>query len=134
MSYYTQSLKIKEEIGDKHGVTYSHNDIGHNYNAQNMHNRAIIECQKALTLSKEIGSIDQQKYACTCLYEAYKSLGNGTKALEYHEQLTVLNDSIFNDKNTKKSDFQSYKTVASCFTFKKRKVCKTRSPVGDLPR
>jgi len=102
MGYYTQSLTIKEEIGDKHGVTYSHNDIGHNYNAQNMHNRAIIECQKALTLSKEIGSIDQQKYACTCLYEAYKSLGNGTKALEYHEQLTVLNDSLFNEENTKK--------------------------------
>ncbi len=101
MDYYERSLKIKEEIEDKYGITYSLNDIGYNYNAQGIYNRAIIECQKALTLSKETGAIDQQKYACTCLYEAYKELGESNKALAYHEQILVLNDSLKSEETSK---------------------------------
>ena len=102
LDYLLRGLKIQEEIGDKHGIAESLANIGHNYNAQNKYNQAIIECNKGLTLSKEMESINQQESACACLYEAYKGLGNPTKALEYHEQLAVLNDSLISRENAKK--------------------------------
>lgn len=102
LDYLLRGLKIQEEIGDKHGIAVSLANIGHNYNAQYKYNQAIVECNKGLTLSKEMESINQQESACACLYEAYKGLGNPTKALEYHEQLAVLNDSLINRENAKK--------------------------------
>ena len=102
LDYLLRGLKIQEEIGDKHGIAVSLANIGHNYNAQYKYNQAIVECNKGLTLSKEMESINQQESACACLYEAYKGLGNPTKALEYHEQLAVLNDSLISRENAKK--------------------------------
>jgi class 3 adenylate cyclase len=102
LDYLLRGLKIQEEIGDKHGIAVSLANIGHNYNAQYKYNQAIVECNKGLTLSKEMESINQQESACACLYEAYKGLGNPTKALEYHEQLAILNDSLINRENAKK--------------------------------
>ncbi|MDN3643053.1 adenylate/guanylate cyclase domain-containing protein [Lutimonas halocynthiae] len=102
LDYFLRGLKIQEEIGDKNGITVSRINIGHNYNAQYKYNQAIVECNKGLTLSKKIESIDLQELSCTCLYEAHKGLGDATKALEYHEQLAVLNDSLISRENAKK--------------------------------
>ncbi|MEH6535650.1 MAG: adenylate/guanylate cyclase domain-containing protein [Psychroserpens sp.] len=109
LDYYTKGLKIREEIGYKHGIAFSHKNIGYNYNAQDMHKSAIIECQKALTLSKEIGAIDLQREACECLYDAYKALGNDNKALAYHEQMLVLNDSLQSEETSKKLQQMEFK-------------------------
>lgn len=102
LEYYKRSLKTHEEIDDKTGMALSLGNIGNMFNEQGLFNDAITQCQRALNLSVEIGDIDQEKETCSCLYGAYKGLGNNTKALEYHEQLTVLNNSIFNEANTKK--------------------------------
>ncbi|MFT6127153.1 MAG: class 3 adenylate cyclase/tetratricopeptide (TPR) repeat protein [Flavobacteriaceae bacterium] len=102
LDYFQRSLKIREEIGDEIGIAGSLNNIGELYNVQGVYNKAITPCQRSLNLSKELSSIEIQKSACDCLYGAYKGLGEGNKALEYHEQFTVLNDSIFNEANTKK--------------------------------
>jgi pentatricopeptide repeat protein len=102
MDYYTQSLKIEEELGDKDGVAEALNNIGNIYNKQGNFKAAIGECLKSFKISKEIGAALNQKLACNCLYDSYKSLGNFNKALDYHEQMIVLKDTLFNKENTKK--------------------------------
>ncbi|MBV1923155.1 MAG: tetratricopeptide repeat protein [Flavobacteriaceae bacterium] len=102
LDYYERSLKIQEEIEDENGMALSLGNIGELYKTKGAFKDAIAMCQRSFNLSKEIGDIDQQKDACSCLYETYKIMGKDYKALEFHEQLTVLNDSLFNEANTKK--------------------------------
>ncbi|MEX0966623.1 MAG: adenylate/guanylate cyclase domain-containing protein [Bacteroidia bacterium] len=94
LEYLQKSLMNYEEIGDKNGIVNSLNGIGSLYGIQGDNQKAITECQKAWQLAKEIGSFEIQKDAAKCLYDAYKGLGNGNKALEYHEQMLALNDSL----------------------------------------
>jgi pentatricopeptide repeat protein len=102
MDYYTQSLKIKEETGDKNGIANALANIGSFYKEQGNFKAAIGECLKSFKISKEIGAALNQKLACNCLYDSYKSLGNFNKALDYHEQMMVLKDTLFKKENTKK--------------------------------
>ena len=55
---------------------------------------AIKECSHLLQLTEEIDALTFQVSACKCLYESYRKLGDGNKALEFHEKLLVLNDSL----------------------------------------
>lgn len=99
--YFTDALKIQEEIGDKMAMAASLNVFGGFYNKQKDYKNAIEWCNKGLTLSKEIGVIASQNAACQCLYDAYKGLGNGNKALEYHEEMLALADSLQKKETTK---------------------------------
>jgi class 3 adenylate cyclase len=71
------------------------------YNVQGRFQNAIINCEKGLSITKELGMIAEQKEACACMYDAYKALGNGNKALAYHEMMLTLGDSL-NIKETEK--------------------------------
>jgi len=102
LEFYQQSLQINEEIGDKHGIVYSHNVIGLLYQTQGLSNLAISACQKGYILAQEIKSIDRQKSSCACLYEAYKSSGNTSVALEYHELMLAFDDSLNTQETSKK--------------------------------
>jgi len=102
LDYYQRSLKIMEEIRDKHGLAVALNNIGKIYNAQSKYHDAIIQCQMSFDITEEIGAIESQKDACSCLYEAYKELGNGNEALEYLEKMQVLDDSLNAEETSKK--------------------------------
>lgn len=102
LEYYQRSLKIYEEIGDKRGSTYALSGIGFTYKEQGDYPKALEYCKKSLGISEEIGALRRQQEACQCLYDTYKAMGNGNEALFYHEQLSVLKDSLFNEENTKK--------------------------------
>ena len=109
MDYYLKSLKIREEIGYKQGIALLHVNIGSIYLEQGLFNKAITQCHKSLNLSEELGAIDLQKQACECLYKAYKKLGKGIKALKYHEQMLVLNDSLQSEETSKKLQEMEFK-------------------------
>jgi pentatricopeptide repeat protein len=102
IDYLTQSLKIHEELGGKTGIAEALGNIGNIYKEQGNFKAAIGECLKSFKISNEIGSPLIQKLACNCLYDSYKSLGNFNKALDYHEQMMVLKDTLFKKENTKK--------------------------------
>ncbi len=102
LDYCQRSLKMAEEIGDKKGMATTLNNIGKLYQKQEDHQKAINQCSKGLLLAQEIEAISLQREACKCLYDAYKSTGNGNKALEYHEQMLVLDDSLHAEETTKK--------------------------------
>jgi class 3 adenylate cyclase len=55
---------------------------------------AIKWCEEALALAAVANDLKMQIEACRCLYEAHKLLNNGVKALDYHERLLILSDSL----------------------------------------
>jgi len=101
LDYYQRSLKIYEEIGDKKGIANSLNNIGSLYQKQGNHQKSINQCSKGRLLAMEIGAVLLQRSACKCLYDAYKSTGNGNRALEYHEQMLALDDSLNAEETAK---------------------------------
>jgi len=94
LDFYQRSLKINEEISDKRGIAITLNNIGEISNRQGDYAQAIIWCEKSLKISEEIDILEAQRNACLYLYDAYKALHNDNKALEYHERITILNDSL----------------------------------------
>lgn len=102
LDYYKRSLKIQEDIGDKRGIARTLFTTGSIYAEQGKYNAAIASCQKSLTLGIELGSLSRQKNACSCLYEANKGLALGNKALQYHERMVVLDDSLNVQETAKK--------------------------------
>ena len=102
LGYYLGSLKINEEIMDKRGTAITLNNIGKISNKQGDHIEAINWCEIALETSQEINVLEEQKNACQCLYDAHKALGNNKKALEYHERIVMLGDSLQAKETSKK--------------------------------
>jgi class 3 adenylate cyclase/Tfp pilus assembly protein PilF len=102
LDYYNQSLQIKERIGDQIGMAQSLNQIGIVYQNQGNYSDALDYCQRSFELALTVGALELQKSGCICLYDAYKALGNGNKALEYHELLNVIEDSLQAEETAKK--------------------------------
>ncbi len=102
MEYYRKSLSIYEEISDKRGLAGILTNIGRIYNKQNNNKQAIIWCSRGLQTSEEINILEEQKNACQCLYDAQKASGNVNKALEYHERITILDDSLQAEETSRK--------------------------------
>jgi class 3 adenylate cyclase len=111
LEHYQRSLKIREEIGDKSGIAMAVTNIGGLYQKQGDHQQAIKHCGKGLLLAQEIGTLVYEKEACNCLYDAHKSLGNGNKALEYHEQMLALDDSLNAKETAKKLQQMEFQKV-----------------------
>ncbi|MBK9147828.1 MAG: tetratricopeptide repeat protein [Flavobacteriales bacterium] len=102
LAYYEKALPIFEELADKEGIAASLNNMGSIYLKQGTKSLALKYCLEGLALAREIDVLAQQQSGCQCLYDAYKAIGDDAKALEYHEQMVVLKDSLFNEENTKK--------------------------------
>jgi len=100
--FFQRCLKISERISFKQGIALSLNNIGNIYNNKDQYTQAIIWCEKGFAIAKEIHILAEQKNACLCLYDAYKSMGNGDKALEYYEYISMLEDSLQAKETSKK--------------------------------
>ena len=109
MDYHQRSLTLLKEIGDKKGIAGSLISIGSVYHQRKAYLKGIAECNKGYLFALEIGALEEQKEACECLYDGYKALGNGNKALEYHEKMLVLNDSLKSEETAKSSSKWSFK-------------------------
>ena len=102
LEYYLKILKIYEDVGGKYEIAQTLSHIGKIYNKQGKYDFAIENCKKSIDLLETIGSISELKKSCECLYNAYKAKGNGNRALIYHEQMLVFNDSLQTEETAKK--------------------------------
>jgi signal transduction histidine kinase/Tfp pilus assembly protein PilF len=100
--YFNRSLKIKEEIKDQMGTAYTLINIGKTYRKLDQHKEAIQPLLRALDIASEINIKNEIRNASKELAETYEALGNHPKALLYHKKYKEINDSIFNEKNSKK--------------------------------
>ncbi|HBF87783.1 MAG TPA: hypothetical protein DDX39_03995 [Bacteroidales bacterium] len=113
ITYFLKSLKIKEELGDKYGIAVVWGNIAglhvtiadsvsYTKNDKNAHyNEAINYGLKAFYVAKEINSISLQNEIAVFLKNAYKSLGNSSKSLEYAEIFIATQDSLFSERKNK---------------------------------
>jgi tetratricopeptide (TPR) repeat protein len=92
--YLQKGIELHQEIGDKNGVANAWYILGDISNLQNQNRTAVKWCDKSLALSREIGALPIERRACHCLYQAYKTLGEPGRALEYHELFKKLSDSL----------------------------------------
>lgn len=99
---FERALKIVEEIGDKPRIVNNLNNIGYLYNIQGNNLRALHFCEKAFAIAEEIKVLSGQKYACECLYGAYKAMNKGNEALVYLEIIQVIDDSLNVEETAKK--------------------------------
>ena len=102
MDHYAKSLKLQEEIGSKPKIAELLANIGKLYHSQKAYQRGNESCKRSYEISLELGDIYKQKRACECLYNGYKALNNDNQALEYHEKMLVLNDSLKSEETAKR--------------------------------
>jgi len=101
LEYYRKSLHIREAIGDKKGMAISYNGLGITFNRREEYSNGLIECLKGLELAEEVGAFLDQKFACQCLYDAYKALNQGNEALVYLEKMQIITDSLNSEETSK---------------------------------
>ena len=101
MDHIQRGLKIFEEIGDKKGASASLVVLGNLYKDQNNRVKESEACLRALQLAREIHSFKEQSLACQCLYGSYKAMGKGDLALEYHELMLAISDSLQLEETTR---------------------------------
>ncbi|MDP2384845.1 MAG: tetratricopeptide repeat protein [Bacteroidota bacterium] len=109
LEYYTQSLKIREAIGDKEGIANSLGNIGFIYSDQKNYKKALEYLNRAMKLSKELGYPEGIANQAERLMDIYKETGNYQKALENYELFIQMKDSINNEDTRKASLKQQFK-------------------------
>jgi len=99
--YQLKGLRMKEEMGDKLGLTYTFRSIGDLHLQKGELTKAITLFSKSATLADEIGAKVE-------LMKAYKSLSNGyvqqynhKKAYAYYKLSSEIKDSLYNEDKAK---------------------------------
>ena len=121
-SYFFKALKMSENINDIDGTIDALILLSDIYDTRNRYSDMIASCQRSYKLAMDIGMLDFQQKSCACLYKAYKSIGNGIKALEFHEKMLTLSDSLKSEETTKKIqqiEFQKRVTADSLIQVEK---------------
>lgn len=98
LDYFTRSLELREKIGSLPLISATVIDLGELYLEQKAYSKSIAMCKRSYQMTSELNSIEQKRNACDCLYRGYKAIGNKVQALAYHEEMSVLNDSLKKDE------------------------------------
>jgi len=98
IDYYTQSLVISEEIGDKNGITNALNNIGIVLFDQGNYPSAIDHYTNSLAISEEIGDKNGITNSLNNIGIIYKNWGDYTKAIDYYTRSLIINEEIENKR------------------------------------
>ncbi|TVR87175.1 MAG: tetratricopeptide repeat protein [Saprospirales bacterium] len=101
LEYYDQSLGVYKELGSRLGISRMKSNIGRYHLQHGQPMLAEEYCLNSLALAEELGALQPQHSALRCLYLFYKEMGDSRRALQYHEQMFIVRDSIYNDENTR---------------------------------
>ena len=92
--YHAQSLKIKEEIGDKRGKATSLNNIGLIYYAQGDYAKAIDYYTQSLKIREEIGDKQGIGASLNNIGIIYQEQGDYAQAIDYYTQSLKIREEI----------------------------------------
>jgi tetratricopeptide (TPR) repeat protein/serine phosphatase RsbU (regulator of sigma subunit) len=84
IDYYTKSLQIYEEIGDKKGMAKSISNMGVAYQAQSDYDKAIDCFSKCIQFGEELGDKVSVANSTAAIGLLYKEKGNYAKAMDYY--------------------------------------------------
>ena len=102
--FHQQSLKIKQENGNKRGEANSLIGLGNAYNSLGLYQQAIFSYKQALEIVKEIGDRQNEAKALGNLGNAYYFLGNYQQAISFYNQELEIAQAI-GDKQGEASSF-----------------------------
>ena len=98
IKYSQQSLITAKQIGDRHGVASSLNNLGNAYNSLGEYQRAIDFHQKSLKIKREIGDRHGVASSLNNLGNAYNCLGEYQRAIDFHQKSLKIKREI-GDRN-----------------------------------
>ena len=94
IDYYTQSLKIREEIGDKKGIASSLNNIGNIYDDQGDYSNANDYYTQSLKIYEELGDKKGTANSLNNIGIIYKKQRDYAKAIDYYTQSLKIEEEI----------------------------------------
>jgi serine phosphatase RsbU (regulator of sigma subunit) len=119
IDYYFQSLKIREEMGDKNGIALSYNNIGNLLLKQGKLTEAHEYQKKALAIAQEINSKPQIMYAYNSLALTDSASNNFKDAYLNYKRYISIRDSIYSEESEKniiqselKFEYEKKETIA----------------------
>lgn len=101
-SFLQQGLIVQKEMPHMNGMANTYGALGTMSLELKQYEEAIWNCDTAFQISKEINSFILLEECCECLYDAYKAIGDGDKALFYHEQMLAYGDSLQSAETAKR--------------------------------
>lgn len=113
LEYYLQALQLSKELGLQIGIAMNLGSIGSTYleiaqeTATSKHNADVLQKAKkytdsAITISKEIGDLNNLFANYQRLSEIQLLLGDPKSALESYKNYALFKDSVFNMEKNKK--------------------------------
>lgn len=122
---FNQCINLATNIDDQLNCAIAKINIGKTYMKLNSFEDAEIHCQYGLHIAENIYNLKQQKIACECLYQIYKSENKLDSALIYLERAEQLEDSLRWDETSQKLQTMEFKKeliADSILQEEKRKV------------
>jgi serine phosphatase RsbU (regulator of sigma subunit)/Tfp pilus assembly protein PilF len=98
IEYYTQSLKVYEELRNKQGTASTLNNIGGIYREQGDNTKAMEYFTQSLKILEEIGDKDDIALSLINIGNIYQEQGDNTKAMEYSTKSLKLTEEIGDKK------------------------------------
>jgi len=109
VDYYSRSLKIWEEIGDKKGIANSLIVIGNVYLKEKNYQEALAYSLRSMKLSKELGYILEIGKSAEMLDVIYRGTGKYNLSRVNYELFIQMRDSVSNETTRKASIKQQIK-------------------------
>ncbi|MFY0689212.1 MAG: tetratricopeptide repeat protein [Cyclobacteriaceae bacterium] len=97
LTSYQEAYRITQAINNPRVMTYSTRGMSEIYRELNDLLRSNEFALETLTISEEMGYLENVKNASKILSENYEQLGNNKLALKYYKQYSDTKDQMFND-------------------------------------
>lgn len=98
---FKKSVLISEEVGNLQRISHPMTSLSKAYSLQKDYDQARSWGERALSMAKEHGAMNQIQEASHQLYLISKKQGDITKALKMHELYVQMRDSISSEENLK---------------------------------
>jgi len=109
MEYYTRSLTLKEEIGNKKGIANSLNNIGDLFYKQNDYATALDYTARSLAINEEIGDQYETASSLINIGKVYFEQGEYASAITYGIRALSISQEIGAVIHTRDAAFALYK-------------------------
>ena len=111
IEYLLKSLEINEQAGNKSGIALVKANLGGVYSKSGQLRKGEKLCNEALELAEQLQLASTEKNACECLYETYKLLGDGAKALVYLERANQIERNLQKEETTKQLERMEFQKI-----------------------
>ncbi|TAF66691.1 MAG: hypothetical protein EAZ55_05695 [Cytophagales bacterium] len=126
LAYFFKSLDEAKLVKNKGAMVYAYNNIGQIYKDKKLYTQALEYAEKSLELAQEIDSKNDVRKAYLNISQIYAAQQLFEKAYQFHLLYSAVQDTIFNQENTKKineikEQYESEKRQAELALLKKDK-------------